>query len=217
MLMCIPANEYRERLRRNYPAHPFIWYDSIEQYCEQEIVAPLVDLNLQLRCTIDAYASKNTLCHDKRWVRLIKETFHYSSKTHTPDRFGIPDRRNPLKKRHVSGDSVVGDHNKILTQADIAWRIYWLCDAIVPLPNLRNTEEVLGCINVLQKSILEEDPELPNFNAGFANLHRNDSKIEEKAWSFSTDKQRALDEQYATFKAQIQVYGHPSDGVLRRM
>jgi len=31
---------------------------------------------------------------------------------------------------------------------------------------LRNTKDVLECISALQKSFLEEDPELVNFNGG---------------------------------------------------
>jgi len=162
----LTTEQYREYLRRTDPTHVFIFYDSIEQYCEKEIIAPLIDMNLQLRCTINAYASKNTLYSDKVWVRSIKNAFRYFSDEKAQNRFGIPDHKNLLKKRYVSFYSPQDDRNMRLTQSDVDLRIHRLRGVIIPLPNLRNTKDVFGCIDALEKSILEEDPQLLNFNRG---------------------------------------------------
>ena len=160
----LTTEQYREHLHRTDPTHVFIFYDSIEQYCEQEIIAPLIDMNAQLRCTIRAYADQDTQYCDKLWLQLIKESLGYFSESH--NRFGFPDRKNPFKRRYVSFHSAQDDRKDVLTQSDVDLRMHRLTIAIIPLPNLRNTKNVLECISALQKSILEEDPELVNFNSG---------------------------------------------------
>ena len=160
----LTTEQYREHLRRTDPTHVFIFYDSIEQYCEKDIIAPLIDMNAQLRCTIRAYANQDTLYRDQHWLRSIKHSLGYFSESH--NRFGFPDRKNPFKRRYVSFHSAQDDRKDVLTQSDVDLRMHRLTVAIIPLPNLRNTNDVLECISALQKSILEEDPELVNFNSG---------------------------------------------------
>ena len=158
------TEQYREYLRQNDPTHVFIFYDSIEQYCEKEIIAPLIDMNAQLRSTIRAYANKNTRYSDVHWLQSVKGLFgHYSA---CKPRFGIPYCKNTFKRRYVSCWSDQNDRNDVLTQVDVDLRMHRLKVAIIPLPDLRNTKDVLECICALQTSILEEDQQLPNFNAG---------------------------------------------------
>ena len=161
----VTAEQYKNHLRLTDPTNVFIFYDSIEQYCEKEIIAPLIDMNRQIRRTIDAYANKKTMHTDKLWVFQIKEAFGYYS-GNVQNRFGISDRKNPLKMRYVSYYSPKHDRNIDLAESDIDLPISRLRNAIVPLPNLRNTKDVLWCIGMMQTSILEEDDELRNFNGG---------------------------------------------------
>ena len=161
----VTTEQYKEHLRLTDPTHVFVFYDNIEQYCEKEIIAPLIDMNHQIHCAIDAYANKKTLHTDKLWVFHMKQAFGYYS-DNVQNRFGIPDRKNPLKMRYVSYYSPKHDRNIDLTESDIDLRISRLRSAIVPLPNLRNTKDVLSCIGMMQTSILEEDDELRNFNDG---------------------------------------------------